>query len=898
MRKNYLFVFLLLTLKLASQNQEIDPTFNKKETGTYQQDIGSQGIVLSNKKILTVFEHSYDYNVLLLNEDGSLDKNFNTTDSYTRTSIKLYAKSDGQFLTLDYNGKLKGFNANGTANSNFITTTFGILSTTMTMSIKNVVYQEDGKVIVYGSFQTVNGEYTGGCVRLNADGSIDNTFKSDYTPNAMAIQSDGKYIFALRGASGLIRLLPNGKIDNTFKVVATIDPKLNFVTNGFETENNSSIQDVTVQPDGKIIAVGCNYKENGKTISYSIVRLNNDGTRDKEFKSLDSRTLRADNVYLQKDNKIVLDLNHETFIRLESNGETDNTFKYINTVGFLNKGEFSFQGNKMIISAHFKDLQGITRSGIHRINENGSLDLTFNPHSGFNLFFDQWDDFNTYPFVSKVLADQKILCVGNFTTYNDFPVRNICRLQQNGDLDSNFNLDPAITIDADITNKYIFIQQKDGKVILLHEDGLKVNNTWKSIIRLNSDGSLDSSFNSPIEGGSIVGMKQISDGKILLIGSSKIFKNTTEKYSSYNLIRLNTDGSIDSSFKAVFYHKPYILHSLSNDNFLVSFAQDNYAYTYSAILKINKDGVVDTSFKPSSQGYYKTKELNNGQLLVTVSNVLSRVNANGTVDPTFTPYNFGTSNVYYYDFYENGAINILAVTENNTNKKITLSSEGKLLSTETFSINSISNFEIQNCEDVISYGYFTKVNNQNNHGIVRFKFSNTNTSVNPEGEIFQPFTNGQTLADLKINGTDIKWYSTQSNCGINNKLTNKGMSEEVLPSSTVLVNGTTYFASQTVNNVESGYRLPVTVYSSTLGLKENQLPNLITYPNPVKDFYSVSNTENITKIEIYNILGQLLSNKNYDKNKIEIDFTTLQSGLYFTKIYAGDKSSIIKVIKN
>ena len=107
----------------------------------------------------------------------------------------------------------------------------------------------------------------------------------------------------------------------------------------------------------------------------------------------------------------------------------------------------------------------------------------------------------------------------------------------------------------------------------------------------------------------------------------------------------------------------------------------------------------------------------------------------------------------------------------------------------------------------------------------------------------------------------------------------------------------TYYASQTINGTESSYRLPVTVYSATLDTKKHELPNLVTYPNPVRDFYTISNSEEITKVEVYNLAGQLLLSNTYSNNNFKIDFTSLTSGLYFVKIHAHDKVAVIKTMK-
>lgn len=902
MKKNY-FLFFLISFKLLAQNPELDPTFNSKETGIYQQDIGSGAVVLPDNKILTVFESGNNYNVMLLNPDGSPDKTFNTTDSFATNDIRIFAKSDGAFITLQSGNKVRAFNANGTLNSVFATTTLTNVTSTP-VQVRNIIYQDDGKAIIHGLFDIINDIYKVGMVRLNTDGSIDSTYKLQSGGNKFILFSDGKSV-TMTGTN-IYRYLANGKNDPTFKINTTIDPVQKYVTNGFETENNSSINDIAVQPDGKIIAVGCNFKENGKTFSYQIVRLNTDGTRDPSFKKFDSQTANITKIYLQKDNKIVLNIENSSFIRLNTDGTTDNTFKYYNTVSMLNEGALSFQENKMIISGNFKDNEGKTRAGIHRINSDGSIDLTFNPHSGPNLFFDEWNSKTSYPFTAKTLLDQKILLAGDFSTYNDKPVKNLCRITQSGELDPTFNVDPAIKIYADITqNDYVIIPQNDGKIVLLHNNGISVNGKGTSIIRLNSDGSIDNSFNfNPYygnTGGAVTkDIKILNNGKFLIVGENGFFTTKVGNYYSYNVIQLNSDGSIDPNYNANFFHKPLKICTLSSNKVLISFLQDNYNYTYSPVLRLNENGTTDSSFKSGNLLLHRIKELNDGKLLAINNNsLLTRLNSDGSTDASFTSYSFAKANINNFDYYENGQINLfISSISADSTKKLTFSSEGTLQNTVEYNTNN--NFEIQNCEDVLFYGYIKKIGNVNKNGIVRYKTSNTTSSPNPAGEIFQPFTNGQTLADLKITGADIKWYTIQTNCGINSKITKKGneLSETILPLSTLLVNGTTYYASQSSNGIESSYRLPITVYSATLSTIKYDFPNLVTHPNPVKDIFDISNSEQINKVEVYSLSGQLISGNTYNTNNVKIDFSALNSGLYFVKIHTEDKVAIIKTIKN
>lgn len=892
MKKKY-FLFFLLSFKLFAQNVEIDPTFNTRDKGVYQQNIGEDAVVLPNGKIISSYRKS-PYKILLLNSDGSVDKNFPAAEPYASLYTKIFAKSDGSFLLLDGDDKLAAFNADGTLNTAF--TVCEIKTTSTNPLYIKVLYQEDGKVIIFGNLNTINGNYVAKCVRLNTDGSVDTTFKLTTGGDSMTIQSDGKYIFS--SGPRIARYNADGKLDPTFKVYTTTDPKQGFITNGFQTVDNSRIDDAIVQPDGKIIVVGCDFVENGKTISYSIVRLNADGSRDTSFKLFTDMDSSIYNVYLQKDNKIIINSNDSSFIRLNPDGTTDTTFKYSNTVSLINKGALFFQGEKIIIVADFLDKQGITRSEIHRINADGSLDLNFNPHSGPNLTFDQWNNNNQSSFVAKVMPDQKVLLVGKFTTYNDNPVKNVCRIKQNGEFDPTFKLDPSVSIHAGVQ---LIVPQNDGKILLVHNNSIGANGTTKSIIRLNNDGSLDKSFNFADSKGSITNLVILENGKMFVSGEYGNFVKDAEFYDTrvHSVFLLNTDGSVDTNFKGEFFHKPNGITLLSDKKHIISFSRDNNSYPYYGATKFNEDGTKDTSFDVSFYPYYRIKELRDGKFLVGLNNKIMRLNANGSVDPSFTSYSYDQTYSFKYDsfaLYENGQINLFFSTyATNSTTKITLSSEGTLLNTTVY--KNSSEFEIQNCEDLLFYGYFDKAENVNRNGLVRYKTSQTTSSPYPTGEIFQPFKIGQTLADIEISGVNIQWYNVQSDCVINNIITKKSTNQTILPLSTLLVDGMTYYASQTVNGIESSYRLPVSVYLSTLGIKENLLPNLVTYPNPVIDYYTISNSEEINKIEVYNLLGQLIINSKYNSNTVKVDFTSLHSGIYFVKIYVDDKVAIIKTIK-
>jgi Secretion system C-terminal sorting domain/Fibronectin type III domain len=69
------------------------------------------------------------------------------------------------------------------------------------------------------------------------------------------------------------------------------------------------------------------------------------------------------------------------------------------------------------------------------------------------------------------------------------------------------------------------------------------------------------------------------------------------------------------------------------------------------------------------------------------------------------------------------------------------------------------------------------------------------------------------------------------------------------------------------------------------------------YPNPVVDFLKLSYTQNIDKVEVMNMLGQVVLNKTINANESNIDMSSLAKGTYMVKIAADNQIKTIKVIK-
>lgn len=127
--------------------------------------------------------------IIKFNADGTRDTSFNnaTFISFTNPGVNhVGVLPDGKIIIIgvftSYGGVTRNgiarLNADGTNDASFNTGGTGFGTTSSTNYPYKLIVQSDGKIVVVGSFSSYNGNAVGRIVRLNADGTIDNTFNS------------------------------------------------------------------------------------------------------------------------------------------------------------------------------------------------------------------------------------------------------------------------------------------------------------------------------------------------------------------------------------------------------------------------------------------------------------------------------------------------------------------------------------------------------------------------------------------------------------------------------------------------------------------------------------------------------------------------------------------------
>ena len=84
---------------------------------------------------------------------------------------------------------------------------------------------------------------------------------------------------------------------------------------------------------------------------------------------------------------------------------------------------------------------------------------------------------------------------------------------------------------------------------------------------------------------------------------------------------------------------------------------------------------------------------------------------------------------------------------------------------------------------------------------------------------------------------------------------------------------------------------------NTASVKDLAQFNFRSYPNPANNYIKLSAAKSINKIEVYNLLGQEVLNKDINSKNTEVNISSLSKGVYLVKAFIEDTVGTYKVIK-
>lgn len=378
-------------------------------------------------------------------------------------------------------------NAEDAANTREFDTGLGFLGI-----VRSIVPAIDGSGDLYvgGSFVEYNGVPVSFIARLNRDGSLDTGFDTG-----------------------------TGFNDQVF-AIATIDDGSGdiYVAGWFTTfRGNAAIRIARLGPDG------------------SHVMIDTGSGFDNWVTSLES--MAGGDVYVGGLFDQFRGIDTESLVRMKADGTKDIGFDIgtgiDDVTGYINDFDLA-PGGDLYVAGYFTTYDGEPRNSIVRVNGNGSVDLAFNPGSGFDHVVNDIAIAND--------GSNDILTGGFFTEYDGVARSGIARINDDGSNEVNF-ISGAGFSGAEVGT---VVPAIDGS------DDIYVGGTFTAydgvaafrIARLNADGSLDPGFvtGSGFDDG-IETIAAASDGSgAIYVGGSFSRYNGTR---IGNIVRLLPDGTLD-----------------------------------------------------------------------------------------------------------------------------------------------------------------------------------------------------------------------------------------------------------------------------------------------------------------------------------------------------------------
>ncbi len=663
-------------------------------------------------KIFTVFTLLFIFCFSGNAASGDVDTTFkpSTSKSPEGYANNIVVQPDGKILIGGYFSVVNGtgrnsiarLNADGSLDTTFNPPVFGGLSPNIVFSLK---LQSDGKIVVGGQFANVNDFYSPDVVRLNSDGSVDQTFRHNLRLSGVVydvgIFPDGKIIavgtfgdISNSNLTNIIRLNADGSLDNNFRNGST----------------DSNLRQLEILSDGRFL-LG----------SRSLKRFNADGTQDLTFNTanFDSGGLALD-IKILPDGRLIIggsfqfvnNFNLKYVARLTADGTIDPNFNVnnpgpnasVNAVDSLSDG-------RIVIAGNFTSYNNVSRSRAALLAQDGTQDATFNP------------DFTNYGVASAVArqADGKILVSANTTTPGK---RILIRFNLDGSVDNSFNTDIGFN-----QNVWSVVVQPDGKILA---GGMfqKANGVTKnSLARFNPDGTLDTSFTPSVFGVNqlVLGLDIQADGRILAASNSG------------GAYRLFSDGTRDITFPNA--QTSYDIKVATDGKILLSSASN--------VRRFSSEGAQDSTFSTTvtNGAVYRIKPLPDGKVLVVGSFTMvngvnrgriARLNSDGSVDTSFNPPGGANNNVYDIDVLPDGKIVIggefTGVNFTNRSYVARLDADGTLDTSFNASTNSpVLAVKVESSGKVLIGGSFTVANGTSHSGYAR---------LNADGSTDQTFRQG------------------------------------------------------------------------------------------------------------------------------------------------------------
>ena len=509
----------LISASAAPQPGGVDPTFDPGRGALYVTPSNGRTVLIQpDGKILVTGDNNalnleFVPAVLRFNPDGTLDHSFDASGIGAPGSY--YFEYGPKVLALQPNGQILvgGWFSNPDGSARYLTrlNTDGSIDATFNPQIRNgnlpvsdleASLLAGGRILIGGNFTSINGVPRTNLARLNADGSIDPTFNAGVainhsTSKSFVVQSTGKPVVVTNGGDQVFRLNTDGSLDGTF---ATVRAPVGYSAGG-----------LLVEPDDKVIWTAIWAGGIADCPPTIISRVTADGTSDPAFQPFSS--CGGGPSLLQQDGRLIIFSWYGGIFRLNTDGSPDPSFRPIGL------GSFAQQTDGRLIIAGSIWTQPY---GIRRLFLDGSNDNSFDPGMGLvsirKVSIDQ----------ARLLPNGKIVIAGDFNYIDRTPRWQIAVLNPNGSVDPDFDTGFLIGCHSCENSFHTVEVQSDGKILVA---------LGHSLVRLNPDGRLDSTFH----------YNSIPNTDVWKLGIQPSGKIVLSDWPG-QVLRLTPNGSLDPTF--------------------------------------------------------------------------------------------------------------------------------------------------------------------------------------------------------------------------------------------------------------------------------------------------------------------------------------------------------------
>ncbi len=560
--------------------------------------------------------------------DGALDTSFNPNIDGTVYALRVL--DDGGILVagdfLNVGGVSRPYLARLDSS--------GALEPTFAHVVDGPVYalaiQRGGALVIGGAFTQVNSQPRQHIARFASDGTLDAQFAPNLNGTVRAltigvgdeILAGGEFTTvdgAARGrlarftAAGVLASTPALTFDNTVHTLLTLADGRVVVGGAFTTVNsqaraglvrlaldfsldptfapdpNAPVYALLSQPDDKFVAGGA-FTAAGGQARRRAARFYTDGSLDANFAP-------------------------------SANGEASQQVAAIAIQ----------QDGRIVVGGTFTEFDGQTRQRLARFFPDGRLDASFDPGADSEVQ------------ALAIQPDGKIVVAGNFTQIAGQNRPHLARLLPDGQLDQGFAPFPY----DGVNSVRAILLQRDGKILAAIEPREQQDRRSR-LIRLNADGTLDTTFQSPIDNNYVVSLALQPDGKVIACGGFRLIQEDT---IIEFLARLNPSGEIDQAFVPdVSICRAIAL--LPDGRILFSGTSDASTRTQhpgnltQRLIRINTNAVTDTGFTAEvNEGYVSAFAIQSDGKILVANNYedaqsqnrgrILRLTDNGSADSSF-----------------------------------------------------------------------------------------------------------------------------------------------------------------------------------------------------------------------------------------------------------------------